>query len=76
MTTYTELKNGFVVGPWEVLPDRGLLRDGEHEEHLEPLVMDVLVVLASYQGDVVSKDTLIEVVWKPSFEAVDHVAEL
>lgn len=64
MTTYTELKNGFAMGPWEVLPDRGLIRDGEREEHLEPMVMDVLVVLASEQGDVVSKDRLIELVWK------------
>lgn len=64
MASYTDLRKGFVLGPWEVLPDRGMLRDGERQEHLEPLVMDVLVVLASQQGEVLSKDHLIETVWE------------
>ena len=63
MTAYTELKKGFELGPWQVLPDRGLLRDGEEEQHVEPLPMDVLVVLASHPGEVVSPDLLIDEVW-------------
>ncbi len=63
MTTEADLKKGFVLGPWEVLPERGLLRDGKKREHLEPLVMRVLVALACVQGDVLSKDELIEIVW-------------
>ena len=63
MTSHTELRKGFVLGPWEVLPDRGLLRDEDREEHLEPLVMKVLVALAARQGEVLSKDELIETVW-------------
>ncbi len=64
MPTYTELMRGFEFGPWRVIPERGLMRDGDHEEHLEPLVMDVFVVLASHGGEVVTKDQLIEEVWE------------
>lgn len=63
MPTYTDLRDGFRLGPWEVLPDRGLLRDGETERHLEPKVIDVLVLLAAHDGQVVSKEQLIESVW-------------
>ncbi len=63
MTTETDFRKGFSLGPWEVLPDRGLLRDGKKREHLEPLVMRVLVALAAQQGEVLSKDELIEIVW-------------
>jgi DNA-binding winged helix-turn-helix (wHTH) protein/TolB-like protein/Tfp pilus assembly protein PilF len=58
------LRKGFGLGSWQVLPDRGLLRDGAAEIHVEPLPMDVLVVLAAHQGDVVSKDQLVDAVWK------------
>jgi len=61
--TFTELQRGFELGPWTVIPERGLLRQGEVEEHLEPMVMDVLVVLASHQGDVVTRDQLVDAVW-------------
>ena len=63
MPTYTELMRGFEYGPWSVLPDRGLIRDGEKERKLEPLVMDVFVVLASHHGEVVTKDQLVDEVW-------------
>jgi hypothetical protein len=41
---------GFEFGPWSVIPERGLMRDGAEERHIEPLVMDVFVVLASHHG--------------------------
>ena len=63
MPSYTELMRGFEFGPWRVLPERGLVRNGEDEHHVEPLVMDVFVVLASHGGDVVTKDQLIDAVW-------------
>jgi DNA-binding winged helix-turn-helix (wHTH) protein/TolB-like protein len=64
MPTYEALMRGFEVGPWRVSPERGLIRNGDVEQRLEPLVMDVFVVLASHDGEVVSKDQLIESVWK------------
>lgn len=56
-------KQSFRLGPWEVLPDRGVLRGETEEKHVEPKVMDVLLALARQQGEVVSKDRLVEVVW-------------
>jgi len=63
MPTYTELMRGFAFGEWTVKPDRGLISKGDTERKLEPLVMDVFVVLASHGGDVVTKDQLIDAVW-------------
>lgn len=63
MPTYTELMRGFEFGPWSVLPERGLIRCGEDERRLEPKVMDVFVVLASHDREVVSRDQLIQEVW-------------
>ena len=64
MPSYTELMRGFEFGPWTVLPERGLVRDGAVERKIEPIVMDVFVVLASHAGDVVTKDQLIDAVWE------------
>jgi DNA-binding winged helix-turn-helix (wHTH) protein/TolB-like protein/Tfp pilus assembly protein PilF len=64
MPTSTELMRGFEFGPWTVLPERGLIRNGEDEGRLEPIVMDVFVVLASHGGNVVTKDQLIDEVWE------------
>jgi DNA-binding winged helix-turn-helix (wHTH) protein/TolB-like protein len=63
MPSYTELMRGFEFGRWTVIPERGLIRDGQEERRIEPLVMDVFVVLASHGGDVVTKDQLIDAVW-------------
>lgn len=63
MPTHAELMRGFTLGPWRVLPERGLLIRDDDERHVEPLVMDVFVVLASHGGDVVTKDQLIQEVW-------------
>lgn len=63
MPSYTELMRGFEFGRWTVIPERGLIRDGEEERRIEPLVMDVFVVLASHGGNVVTKDQLIDEVW-------------
>ena len=54
---------GFQMGPWSVMPERGLLRLDGDEKHIEPLVMDVLVALAECQGDVLSNDQLIDKAW-------------
>ncbi len=62
-STITDLRRGFELGPWTVIPERGLLRQRVVEEHLEPMVMDVLVVLASHQGEVVTRDQLVDAVW-------------
>jgi DNA-binding winged helix-turn-helix (wHTH) protein/TolB-like protein/Tfp pilus assembly protein PilF len=63
LATFTDLRQGFELGPWQVLPDLGLLRQGETEQRIEPMVMNVLVLLASGDGDVVTLDQIVEAVW-------------
>lgn len=63
MPTFTELMRGFEFGPWNVLPERGLIQDGDIERKIEPMVMDVFLVLACHGGNVVTKDQLIDEVW-------------
>ena len=61
-----KLMGGFGIGDWTVLPERGLLRSEDGEERIEPKVMEVLVMLASANGGVVSKQQLMDEVWGDS----------
>lgn len=63
MRTKEELHQGFRLGDWEVLPARGLLRRGDLEEKPEPKVLQVLIALALRDGDLVTKEELIDEVW-------------
>src|SRR5512143_3887054 len=55
------------LGEWLVQPDQNRIsRDGESVQ-LEPRLMDVLVFLAGRAGQVVSRDQLVEGVWKVEF---------
>jgi DNA-binding winged helix-turn-helix (wHTH) protein/tetratricopeptide (TPR) repeat protein len=64
-TDVEKLKHdGFVAGEWTVVPSRNLLARGEEQVRLEPRVMDLLVHLAERSGQVVSKEELMERVWK------------
>lgn len=71
--SFTDLQGGFELGPWTVVPERGLLRQGTVREHLEPMVMDVLMVLASHQGSVVTRDQLVDAVWDGRFVADEAI---
>jgi len=59
----SELKKGFKIGDWEVLPGQGVMRKGEHEERPEPMVFEVLISLASRDGELVSREELIDEIW-------------
>jgi DNA-binding winged helix-turn-helix (wHTH) protein/TolB-like protein/Tfp pilus assembly protein PilF len=63
MPTEDELRQGFRLGEWEVLPLRGVLRKGEHEEKPEPRVFGVLIALAKRDGDLVTRDELVDELW-------------
>ena len=63
MLTNDELKQGFKLGEWEVLPLRGLLRCGDQEERPEPRVFGVLIALAKRNGDLVTRDELVDELW-------------
>jgi len=59
----SDLKKGFKIGDWEVLPGQGVMRNGEHEERPEPMVFEVLISLASRDGELVSREELIDEIW-------------
>lgn len=59
-----ELRKGFRLAHWSVLPEQNLLRSNEKEVRLEPKVMEVLLYLAAHQGNVVKREQLINDVWQ------------
>ena len=63
MPTQEELSKGFTIGDWEVLPGKGVLRSADAEIQPEPKVFEVLLALAKRDGDLVSKDELVDEVW-------------
>jgi len=63
----TALSPGFRLAEWEVRPEDGSLRSPQAAHRLEPLLMALLVFLASRAGQVVSKQQLLEAVWEGRF---------
>jgi DNA-binding winged helix-turn-helix (wHTH) protein len=55
----------FELGDWRVEPARGVLspREGGGETHLEPRLMDLLLLFAGSAGRVLGKDEIIDGVW-------------
>jgi DNA-binding winged helix-turn-helix (wHTH) protein/TolB-like protein/Tfp pilus assembly protein PilF len=51
------------IGEWSVAPDLDALRRGDETVRLEPKAMELLVVLASRPGQVVSREELLSAVW-------------
>lgn len=61
------LAGGFRLGDFEVIPQRNVVVGGERTIHLEPKIMDVCCFMASRSGEVISRDELIDEVWKLKF---------
>lgn len=54
----------FYLGPWRIQPAQfKIIGPDETVVSVEPKVMQVLLCLAQHQGDVVSRDRLMETVW-------------
>jgi TolB-like protein/DNA-binding winged helix-turn-helix (wHTH) protein/tetratricopeptide (TPR) repeat protein len=53
----------FKVGDWLVYPTENLIRDGQETRSIEPKAMDLLVVLAKAKGELVTRDSLMNVLW-------------
>lgn len=68
------LQAGFRLEEFQVFPDRGEIRDDGGTRRLEPRVMDVLVLLAAREGEVVSRDALIEEVWRGALISDDVIS--
>ena len=63
MPSKEELDQGFLIGDWEIFPARGEMRCGDQVEKPEPKVLAVLISLAMRDGDLVTKDDLVNEVW-------------
>jgi DNA-binding winged helix-turn-helix (wHTH) protein/tetratricopeptide (TPR) repeat protein len=57
----------FTVGRWRVDPGLNRLTDGAQTVAIDPRTMDLLVCLVRRAGETVSKETLLEEVWKGAF---------
>jgi TolB-like protein len=57
----------FRVGEWVVDSDACSLVKGGAEVHLRPLLMDLLVLLASRYGEAVTKDEILDRIWEKRF---------
>ena len=60
------LRLGFRLGECDVHPPSGTIRTPEGSRHVTPSAMDVLVCLAERQGHLVTREELIERVWRGS----------
>lgn len=63
----------FVINGWLVSPPAGLIEKDDIIVHLEPKVMEVLVYLASRQGEVVTRDEIEKDVWRGALISYDAI---
>ena len=66
-----EVDQEFRLGPWMVRPSQNSVSRNGHNNRLEPKAMEVLVCLANQDGNVVSKEKLMEEVWAETFVTDD-----
>lgn len=60
-------ESGFYLGEQRVEPTRCTILTVEGEVHVEPRVMDVLVLMVKHAGHVVSREEFIQSVWNGTF---------
>ncbi len=63
MPSKDELFSGFTLGDWAVFPGKGVLQRGNEQVRPEPKVFDVLMSLACRDGNLVTRDELVDEVW-------------
>ena len=66
-------QNPFSIADWWVSPPEGLIKRGDDIVHLEPKVMEVLVYLASRQGEVVTREEIERDVWHGAVISYDAI---
>ena len=63
-------QEAFRLGDWTVDPSTGsIVGPAGVSKHLEPKVMDVIVYLSKHAGNVVTRESLLDVVWRGRFNA-------
>ena len=75
MLTEEQLQQGFRIDDWEVYPARAEFRRGDTVEKPERLHMRALLAIAKRDGDVVTKDELVNEVWDGRFVADDAITQ-
>ena len=65
------MQGDFLIKDWLVQPQINTVEKEGRSWHLEPKVMQVLVQLALHPGEVLSKEKLIEAVWRDTFVGDD-----
>jgi TolB-like protein/DNA-binding winged helix-turn-helix (wHTH) protein/Tfp pilus assembly protein PilF len=65
------VQRDFQVGDWLVHPSLNTFERTDRTVHVEPKVMQVLLLLVEHSGEVVSKDTLLRNVWQDTFVTED-----
>jgi DNA-binding winged helix-turn-helix (wHTH) protein len=65
------VKGDFLVDDWLIQPQINTVEKEGKRWHLEPKVMQVLVHLASHPNEVLSKEHLIDAVWRDTFVGDD-----
>lgn len=61
----------FRVGEWLVEPDLNLITHANKKVPVEPKVIEVLAFLADHPGEVLSKNQIMQAVWKDTFVSND-----
>ncbi|PWE17901.1 hypothetical protein DDZ18_04815 [Marinicauda salina] len=61
------MRHHLKIGCVLVHPDRNVLQCGSNQMHLEPKVMEVLCVLADAPNEVISRDSLLNLVWRDAY---------
>jgi DNA-binding winged helix-turn-helix (wHTH) protein len=65
------VQGDFLIHDWLVQPQINTVEKAGRRWHLEPKVMQVLVYLAQHPGEVLSKERLIEAIWRDTFVGDD-----
>ena len=63
------------LGDWRVEPRRNRIVSVEAERSLDPRLIDVLVTLATRPGEVLTRDELLEAVWKDTFVSENSLSQ-
>lgn len=63
----------FRINSWTIKPELNRLESPDEEIQLEPKIVDVLVYLAQHAGRLVSRDELMENVWKDTVVLQDSL---
>lgn len=65
------MNNDFRIGPWLVQPSLDTISQNGTSTRVEPKVMEVLVCLSHHPGEPVTKDELLQTVWRDTFVSDD-----